>query len=115
MAISEFEIKRIGKLVGQFVETRRPEPRVRNKRDIAFRISGQRFELYEIRPQWDNPTLQLEGPVAKATAVKSRKEWKLYWMRADRKWHSYEPLAHTKSLETLLDEINQDPYGCFWG
>jgi hypothetical protein len=115
ITLSEFEIKRIEKLVGQFIEKRRPEPHIRNKLDIAFRISGQSFEIYEIRPQWDNPTIKMEGPVAKATYVKSKKIWKLYWMRADLKWHSYEPLANTKSLQRILDEIHQDSYGCFWG
>jgi hypothetical protein len=68
MAISEFEIKRIEKLVGGFVEKRRSEPAIRNKLDIGFLISGQSFEIYEIRPQWDNPEKKIEGPIAKATS-----------------------------------------------
>ena len=88
---------------------------MRNKLDISFRISGQSSEIFEIRPQWDNPSIKREGPLAKATYVKSKKIWKLFWMKADLKWHRYDPLEHTKSLEKILDKIGQDPHGCFWG
>ena len=53
MALSEFEIKRIEKLVGNFIESRRPEPCRRDEVDISFRISGQSFEVFEIRPRWE--------------------------------------------------------------
>jgi len=115
MAVSEFEIKRIEKLVGQFVESRRPALHVRSELDISYRIIGQSFEIYEIRPQWDEPSKKLESPIAKATYVKNSKIWKLYWMRADLKWHSYQPFPTSKSLEEILEEISRDPHGCFWG
>lgn len=115
MAISEFEIKRIEKIVGQFIERRRPAAPIRNELDLSFRISGQSFEIYEIRPQWDDPTKKIENPVAKATYVKSKKIWKLFWMRADLKWHSYQPHPVSKSLEEILKVIEQDSHACFWG
>ena len=115
MAISEFEIKRIEKLVGGFVEKMRPPPDIRNKLDIGFRISGQSFEIYEIRPQWNNPEKKIEGPIAKATYIKSKKIWQLFWMRADLKWHRYQPFPSSKSLEEILEVVSQDPHGCFWG
>lgn len=52
MALSEFEIKRIEKLVGRYVEDHRPDPSIRSKLDLAFRIDNQSFVIYEIRPQW---------------------------------------------------------------
>ncbi|MBW1965665.1 MAG: DUF3024 domain-containing protein [Deltaproteobacteria bacterium] len=115
MALSEFEIKRIEKIVGQFVENRRPSPEKRSKLDISFKISGQSFEIFDIRPRWDDPSQKIEGSIAKATFVKSTKNWKLYWKRADMKWHGYEPFQESKSLEKILEVINQDQYGCFWG
>lgn len=115
MAISEFEIKRVEKLVGQYTEKRRPDPSIRSQLDLAYRIIDQSFEIYEIRPQWDNPENKLELPVAKATYVKSKKLWKLYWMRADHKWHKYTPYPESSSLEKILKEIEADPHACFWG
>ena len=115
MALSEFERKRISHVVGEYVESKRPEPCIRNKVDIGFRIADQSFEIYEARPNFMDPKEKIESPVAKATYVKSSGIWKLYWMRADLKWHRYEPLADTAVLERVLQEIDQDPYSCFWG
>ncbi len=112
MALTEFEIK---KIVGQFVEKIRPIPEIRNQVDISFKISGQSFEIFEIRPQWDDSSNKIERPVAKATYVKRTKKWKLYWKRANMKWHSYGPFQESESLEKILEAINQDKYGCFWG
>lgn len=48
----------------------------------------------------------------KLTYVKSANIWKLYWMRADLKWHLYEEY---KKLDDLLQEVKMDPHHCFWG
>lgn len=115
MALSEFELKRMRKLVGRYVEKHRPEPAMRHNLDLSFRIDNQSFVIFEIRPQWNDPKKRLEQPVAKATFVKSRKLWKLYWMRADLKWHRYPPLPESTSLEHILEEIERDPHACFYG
>ncbi len=115
MALSEFEIKRMEKLVGTYVEYRRPAPQIRNKVDLSFRVNGQSFEILEIRPQWDDPSKTTELPLAKATFVKSKKIWKIFWMRSDMKWHAYTPCATADSLEEVLNVIEEDIYHCFWG
>ncbi len=115
MALSEFETKRIEKSVNNLIESRRPEPNLRDEFDISFRISGQSFEIFEIRPRWDDPSIKIEGSIAKATFVKSTKKWKLYWQRADMKWHRYELVGKSDSLDEIINAIDQDQYGCFWG
>jgi hypothetical protein len=64
---------------------------------------------------WNNPQEKLEAPFAKATWVKSRKVWKIFWQRADLKWHAYEPDPQVRSLETFLDSVQRDDYACFFG
>ena len=115
MALSEFEKKRFEKLVGAFVEKHRPPPEIRDQLDLAFRIRGQSVELFEIRPTWRNPLEKLEQPVAKATFVKRTQVWKVYWQRADMKWHRYEPNSEVESLEEFLEIVEHDEYGCFFG
>jgi hypothetical protein len=115
MAISEFEIKRIEKYVGAFIEKERPPAHIRPKLDLGFRISNQSFEIFEIRPRFDNPNEKQEISVAKATYVKTKKIWKLYWMRADLKWHSYKPFPQARSVEEILETIKNDEHHCFWG
>lgn len=115
MALNDIERKKIEKAVGAFIEKRRPPPPIRPKLDFGFRISGQSVEIFEIRPQWDNPAIKRESPCAKTTFVRTQNIWKIYWMRADLKWHGYEPDARLASIEDALAVIWQDEYGCFFG
>jgi Protein of unknown function (DUF3024) len=116
MAFSEFEHRRLEKVVGTFVEERRPPPHIRPKLDLRFRISGQSVELFEVRPRWQGePGEIMESPVAKATYVKARNAWRLYWMRADLKWHAYPPAPRVPSIEAFLDLVGADEHACFFG
>jgi len=115
MAISEFEIKRYEKIVGQYIEGRRPPVHVRDQVDLAFRIDDQSVIIFEIREIWDQPGKKVESPIAKATYVKKTKSWKIYWQRADLKWHRYEPASEVRTIEEFLDVVEQDEYCCFWG
>jgi hypothetical protein len=115
MTISEFEIKRFEKIVGQFTEKRRPAPHIRNQVDLAFRFEKQSVFIFEIRELWNQTGKKIESPIAKATYVKKTKSWKLYWHRADLKWHGYQPTSETKTIEEFLAVVEKDEYGCFWG
>ena len=115
MALSEFEIKRCEKLVAEFVLKRRPPPHIRAQLDLAFRISGQSIEIFEVRPHWENKERTLEHPVAKATYNKRKLNWKVFWQRADLKWHRYQPSPEVASVEEFLDIVQDDEYGCFFG
>lgn len=115
MAFSEFERKRYEKIVDAYVQRRRPPPRLRKELDISFRIRGQSIELFEIRPAWREPGKQIENPIIKATYVKRDDCWKVYWQRADLKWHRYDPAPAVKTIQEVLDLAERDEYGCFYG
>lgn len=116
MALSEFETKRYEQIVGRYIEGRRPPPHVRPELDLGFRIAGQSVEIFEIRPVWRGaPGEKIEIPVAKTTYVKSSGIWKVYWQRADLKWHRYGPDAEVRSLEDFLAVVERDECGCFYG
>jgi len=115
MAISEFEIKRCEKAIEKFMVKHRPPVHIRNELDLGSRIKNQSVELFEIRPQWDNPSNKIEVPVAKATYVKNQKQWKVYWQRSDLKWHLYEPLPTVRTLEDFLNAVGEDQHHCFFG
>lgn len=40
--------------------------------------------------------------MAKATYVKKSGIWKVFWMRADLKWHRYEPVPEVSTLDEFL-------------
>jgi len=115
MAFSEFEIKRVEKLVGQFIEKRRPAPKIRHKLDMGFRLQNQCVELFEIRPAWNNPDKIIESSFAKTTYVKTKNIWKVFWRRADLKWHRYDPKPQVKTIEEFLALVDQDKNACFFG
>ena len=115
MTLTEFETKRCEKLVAQFIERRRPPPHIRTELDLAFRINGQSVEIFEVRRHWQDESKFLEHPLAKATYNKSKRNWKVFWRRADLKWHSYKPNPEVASIEDFLALIENDEHGCFFG
>ena len=115
MALSEHERHRFEKPVSAFIESRRPPVHIRPELDLGYRFEGQSVEIFEIRPAFKESGEIIENPVAKATYVKNRQIWKIYWMRADLNWHRYEPQATVPSIEDFLAVIDRDPYGCFFG
>lgn len=116
MAFTELETKRTARVVAAFVEQHRPAPHIRARLDLAFRIVGQSIEIFEIRPRWRGaPGETMEHPAAKATFVRSQNLWKVYWMRADLKWHRYPDAPQVASAEQFLALVAEDRYACFFG
>jgi hypothetical protein len=115
MALSEFEKKRWERIARDFIEARRPPADVRSQLDLGFRVADQSVEIFEIRPQWNQPEIRRERPVAKATFVKRESIWRVFWQRRDLKWHRYDPAPSVGSLEAFLALVNEDDHGCFWG
>jgi len=115
MTLSELETKRVEKAVLAFLEKRRPPPHVRPKLDLGYRITRQSLELFEIRPRWDKTSEKMEHPFAKATYIKTTGTWKVFWQRADLKWHGYEPAPQVGSVEKFLAIVDEDKHACFFG
>lgn len=115
MAFSEFEMKKIEVEVGGFIESKRPPAEIRDQVDLGFRIEDQSVLIFEIRPHWNNPDEKMESTVAKATYSKAGNVWKVYWQRADLKWHRYDPTPEVDRLVDFLALVDEDKHACFWG
>ena len=113
MAFTEIEIHRIDKFVGALCK-KVPES-IKDKLRYEYKIKNQDVILYEIRSRWKKPDEQTELPCAKLKFVRNQNVWKLFWQRADMKWHAYGPLKSSRNLTELIAEIDTDPYGCFFG
>jgi hypothetical protein len=93
----------------------RPSPEIRDKLDINYEIEDQSVILNEIRPVWRNPSeIKITG-YAKATYVKNKNVWKIFWKRADNKWHAYKPHPSVNELKEFLSLVDEDKYRCFKG
>jgi hypothetical protein len=114
MAFSEIELARVEKAVGGLCQ-RRTRPEIRDKLRFEYAVQRHDIELYEVRPHWKYPSEELKTPVAKIRYVRTTNEWRLFWMRQDLNWHSYEPHAVSNSLEELVEAVDKDEYCCFFG
>lgn len=115
MAFNDLERKKIENALAAFLERSRPPAHIRATLDYTARIADQSVELFEVRPQWDAPSMQQERPFAKATFIRSRNAWKIYWQRADLKWHGYEPHPVAATVEEFLAVVSADEHCCFYG
>ncbi|MGH8199403.1 MAG: DUF3024 domain-containing protein, partial [Steroidobacteraceae bacterium] len=52
---------------------------------------------------------------AKATFVRSRMVWRVFWQRRDLRWHSYEPASEVKSIDDFVSLVTEDRHACFFG
>lgn len=98
-----------------YISKVRPEPEIRDQLDISYEIDNQSIILNEIRPFWANPEEILISGYAKATFIKSTNLWKIFWKRADNKWHSYAPVPEVGKLTDFLKLVDEDKFGCFKG
>jgi hypothetical protein len=116
MAFTEFEIAAHATVIERiFWSKRRPAPRIRELMRDGQRIEGQSIELFYVRPVWNDPTRHTEEKIAKLTYVRSSGAWRIFWQRADLKWHRYKPVPEAATLEKALRVVDQDAHGCFFG
>jgi len=117
MAISEFEEIRYTKLLKDFCEEQGPPKHIHDQLKWGFSVNAdnQTIELFEIRPHFLEPSRKIESPIAKANFVKSKNQWKVYWMRGNGKWVLYEPCPTVRTLDEFLKLVKEDAHCCFFG
>lgn len=117
MAISEFEVHRYEKILEQFCDEQGPPKDIQDQLKWGYSVSpeNQSVELFEIRPYFMDASKKIEIPIAKASYVKSKNKWKVYWMGGNRKWLRYEPCPDAKTLDEFLKVVKDDAHGCFFG
>ena len=115
MALSNTQIEEIEQAAEKYMNHNRPPLEIRDKLDIAYRIDGQSVVVFEVRPQWDKPEEKMEMDLAKTTFVKTKKLWKIYWMRGNLKWDHYKPVPFVKNISDFFDLIAKDELNCFFG
>ncbi len=113
MPFNDLDRARIKRQLAPFIERRRPPAHLSNQLDLDYDITGQSIVLYFNRQLRDGTPIREH--IGKTTFVKSKGTWKVYWMRADLKWHSYEPAPSVSNLDEWIALLDQDPHGCFWG
>ena len=104
MAFTEIEIiEHMAVIEEAFWSRRRPSLRLRDCVREGQRFEGQSIELFFVRPAF------------KVQHVRSRSVWRLFWKRAELKWHRYPPCPEVQTLTDALQVIDEDANGCFFG
>lgn len=115
MAVSNLQMLTIIETMEAFLDRKRPPEHIRPQLDINYKIEDQSVIINEIRPQWNNTAIIREHGVAKATFIKSKNQWKVFWLRADLKWYPYDPKPLVKALSDFTRLVEEDKHHCFWG
>jgi len=115
MALNDFQLKQIEIATAKFFELYRPPEEVRSQVDFKVEVEGQSVVLYEVRPDWQDPSKIMKNSIAKTTYVQKSQLWKVYWQKGDLKWHSYKPNPSVKNVSDFFSIIGEDKYHCFFG
>jgi hypothetical protein len=54
-------------------------------------------------------------PVARLRHSSTAHTWTLYWGDSHGKFHKYDQIEPSRSVQPLIDEMDRDPTGVFWG
>lgn len=114
MALDEFDHAMTEVKMDSYLEKTRPPAHIRPELDLGYKIENQSVILFEIRPHFQTNE-RMEIGYAKTTYSKTDNIWKVYWHRADGKWHRYEPTPSVNRIEDFMELIDEDKYACFKG
>jgi len=114
MPLSDFEKRRITKLFTAYADKRVPK-HIRHQLTIGFAIKRTAVTLFERRPAFRRPGEWTESSIARFRRQPSGKLWTLYWRDRHSRWHIFPPVKPSESLEDLLQAVDRDETGIFYG
>lgn len=116
MAFTDNEIAEYMKVLeDSFWSQRRPPLHLRDQIREGQRFTDYSIELFVVRPAFRRPGEQIEQSIAKIQHLRRLRVWRLFWKRADGKWHRYQPCPEADSLAHALEVIDDDAHACFFG
>jgi hypothetical protein len=60
-------------------------------------------------PEWTT------GAIARLRYAASTGLWTVFWRDRNARWHRYDLIEPSSDITVLLDEVDRDPTGIFWG
>lgn len=88
---------------------------IQHKVKLDFKINKNKSTLFEVRPVFNQPDKTVDIKVAQFRYNTKTSFWTLYCRDRNSIWHKYPGVEPTKRLEDLLEEVESDPTGIFWG
>ena len=97
-----------------YCTTKIPEE-YQNEIKLLYKIHGNSVTLIESRPFYFDPANWSEQKIAQFRYGKDDRDWTLYWADRNERWHIYPKIKSSKSIDDLLNEVDNDPISVFWG
>lgn len=90
---------------------------VRDEVRVEVDVAERHVTIVECRPPWraDMGVDWTRFPIARLRYVKTTGVWSLYWRDRNLRFHVYDRVASTASVDELLAEVDRDPTAIFWG
>jgi hypothetical protein len=90
-------------------------PAARGQVRLGFRFRGNTVTVFEERPQIWLPDAWITIVVAQFRFDSRTSKWTLYCADRNSRWHEYLNAEPTRNLDDLIEEVDRDPTGIFWG
>jgi len=114
MALSEFTRKMVEIKMNKYCREKVPG-HLRHKVRVDFKIRGNNVTLFEVRPTLHDPNTWVDISIAQFRYDDKNNVWKLFCADRNSRWHEYYEAEPTHNFEALLEEVDDDPTGIFWG
>jgi len=105
----------VEKKLEAFFKKRIP-PHVADNVRLSFTIRGNSVTIFENRAPWRAEFTEWTSmPIAQLRYDEKTGRWTLHYADRNDRWHRYEGLPPTMEIDKIVEEIDRDPTGIFWG
>ena len=101
-------------LLKAFCERRVPSA-ARDQVRMSHEFRGESVTLFEDRVRWNNPDEWTHMPIAQFRFDKESGKWTLYCADRNSRWHFYDRAVPTSNIGVLINNVDEDPTGIFFG
>ncbi len=109
-----FDVQRVSRDLQAYCDRKVP-PGERGRLSMGFRMSDNVVTLFERRAVPLRPGRWTEVAIAQFRHDPDSARWFLYWRDHSARWRHCAQIRPTRSLDELLEEVDRDPAGVFYG
>jgi hypothetical protein len=112
MGLPELDVARVKRWCAQ-----RVPKHARHQVRVECQVAPRHLTIIERRAPWreDLGPEWTSFPIARLRYTATSKSWTLFWRDRHLRFHLYEQIKPSDSVEDLLAEIDRDPTFIFWG
>jgi len=114
LSLPELLKKSVEHRLARYCEAKIPN-RVKDKIKLTVGLRGNNVTLFENRPHYLDPETWTKSKVAQFRFDPAKKVWSLFCCDRNGRWHLYSRAAPASSLEPLIQALDEDVTGIFWG